>query len=820
MTYSLTEVSCEAIDFKKLNDYLTKEGKECFVCVDTTQGSKNNYSDYLLVGDFQPLSQKVIPVEKLTALIWHDPFHLFLKFAPDELTSNQQINVVVQFGDELTSEWGKFAFEAMLPRDTAQRILLEGGDIFVKMIHEILPIPSKMTYLQYEELAKLTTHIQVKKYLTSKRNQKGAIYIDSILFHYSDNETSGLSSKPIPDRYELKLAKNLTVDPSLRWNSVHKASLWKQLSFQQIAKQMPKCDINSVDFFLTYDVQELALALKEGRDKLQYFLSEGRKVSVDDSFIIGWCWDYSQSSKQYVSQSKQYYKAIRKSFTQNKMMCVCDFLESEVGKVFLKAYNRIYKSLFSSKASSGQLPIKFENINKYFENERRILQLVRCLYYFIHALENISENDLKKYNLDCFTELWKNLNLFVNNAETPTQMALDKLWGAIFEVENERVCDNNGLTEKGKEALRKYKSFYSKLYALLQYIIRRYRFLTPVFHILTQLDLYIQDIVSKEIGLQEDILPHIIDMSSSDIDYLMGLFKNTVLPESHKNLVLSNLYSRKSAEEEARRKEAEENVRYICHNLKGTIPMTVNQVDRVLRDPNLTLESKIAAGTVRNDLIMLEEQMSRQAITYRPVPQDLLDDVNDDYNHNNLKFILMDALKRVLSNVCNERWEANAFHNYFKGDSQKAEKVSQEISDLGNRWKALVALINQYFFTFDCQIDSSCEQLLIGNRHNSVNNLRTFAEEILLNAIKYVSFVDRDKRIVQFTAKVENDIILIKLMNSCETSDEIRQHGGSSSLKRLLQGFGAESINLPSSTDGNYILAYKIPLSQQIGEQQ
>lgn len=270
------------------------------------------------------------------------------------------------------------------------------------------------------------------------------------------------------------------------------------------------------------------------------------------------------------------------------------------------------------------------------------------------------------------------------------------------------------------------------------------------------------------------------------------------------------------AKAEAAQREAEENIGYICHNLKGQIPSTVSKVDEVLKDNQISLKSKRLAKMVRSDLLLLQETMSRESISYRPIPQDLLDDIqnaNGSPYAEYLGTIILEAIIQVMPNTCNPRFDENAFRNYFGDDIDKAQVISGRISSIRiNDPKTLVDLLNEYFFDFKLIISESCDNLLINNQHHSVTNLRIFLNELFHNAVKYVSELPKEKRMVEFYASIENDCLLFKISNSYVENQLVsRTYGGTKCLDRLANGFGAKVVQEPN-TKNTFSLSYRIPI--------
>ena len=270
------------------------------------------------------------------------------------------------------------------------------------------------------------------------------------------------------------------------------------------------------------------------------------------------------------------------------------------------------------------------------------------------------------------------------------------------------------------------------------------------------------------------------------------------------------------AKAEAAQREAEENIGYICHNLKGQIPSTVSKVDEVLKDSQISLKSKRMAKMVRSDLLLLQETMSRESISYRPVPQDFLDDIKtacDSPYAEYLGTIILEAIIQVMPNTCDPRFDENAFKNYFGDDADKAQVISGRLSNLRpNNPQSLVDLLNEYFFNFKLVISESCDNLLIDNKHHSVTNFRTFLNELFHNAAKYVSELPKEKRMVEFNASIEDDCLHIKISNTYVENQLVsRTYGGTKCLDRLANGFGAKLVQ-ETNTNNTFSLSYRIPM--------
>ena len=273
---------------------------------------------------------------------------------------------------------------------------------------------------------------------------------------------------------------------------------------------------------------------------------------------------------------------------------------------------------------------------------------------------------------------------------------------------------------------------------------------------------------------------------------------------------------------EAAAEEAEKNIRYISHDLQHQIPATVYMVDMVLEDSQLSLESEKRVRMVRRDLLFLQERMSKESISFRPVPEALLDDINDAKKSSDAKYlgtIIMGAIRKAMPNVCSPKFDLNAFQNYFgpneESTRETAQSIGEEILRLNIRQnKILLGIIDKHFFDFKLSITEDADNLLIGNDRKSVEILGTFLLELFLNAVKYVSELPRDKRVVELTADLKDGCLLFEISNTYNTEkfqNSSANGGGGQILNRLVNGLGAMVVE-KLNKENVFTRSYKIPV--------
>jgi two-component sensor histidine kinase len=100
-----------------------------------------------------------------------------------------------------------------------------------------------------------------------------------------------------------------------------------------------------------------------------------------------------------------------------------------------------------------------------------------------------------------------------------------------------------------------------------------------------------------------------------------------------------------------------------------------------------------------------------------------------------------------------------------------------------NEWKAAVsaedtfACLNKYFFDFKIDCGDSSLNIPIGDRDGTATKLLILFQELFLNAVKYSSFTEREKRFVKLDIAITPENWNIKISNSAAGRSNAKSSG-------------------------------------------
>lgn len=128
-------------------------------------------------------------------------------------------------------------------------------------------------------------------------------------------------------------------------------------------------------------------------------------------------------------------------------------------------------------------------------------------------------------------------------------------------------------------------------------------------------------------------------------------------------------------------------------------------------------------------------------------------------------------------------FDAKNFHQfqfaYFKGERKlvrEAKSDWQKVSGI-EEFEHLINYTNRYFFYLEHLNIERAEQYLIGDDKNSTLKLLILFQEILLNAVKYTGFVEKEKRFIKIEFIETNELIQIRVANSYLPDNKIKSSG-------------------------------------------
>ena len=201
-------------------------------------------------------------------------------------------------------------------------------------------------------------------------------------------------------------------------------------------------------------------------------------------------------------------------------------------------------------------------------------------------------------------------------------------------------------------------------------------------------------------------------------------------------------------EEKIREEERKKIIADLSHSIKNLISTVIDPLE------NLKLEPSVKPQVIENALRganLIREIVNAVNLSFKGS----IDDFRYDATHNTdaesqpLKSIFIAALKHSIGNMFDSKYFGTFMRKYFPDKSLYME-AKKEWSDFSqsNDLNELLPFLHQYFFRTDFVLDNA-EQLIIGNQKGSIIKLLILCQELILNAVKYSAFIDKENRFLR-----------------------------------------------------------------------
>ena len=242
-----------------------------------------------------------------------------------------------------------------------------------------------------------------------------------------------------------------------------------------------------------------------------------------------------------------------------------------------------------------------------------------------------------------------------------------------------------------------------------------------------------------------------------------------------------------SIREDERRKvlfEMSHSIKNLMASVSEPLDMLKDQLDYSQRR---TVENALAgAGLIRDLAMGVHMSMRGEPGTWRKDVQE------PGFGAATLDKIILDAVRHAVSNMFYGKYFAQFVKNYFGRDLNTFIQAQ-------NEWKAAVsaedtfACINKYFFDFKIDCEESSLNIPIGDRDGTATKLLILFQELFLNAVKYSSFTEREKRFVKLDIAITQKNWNIKLSNSAVGRKNTKSSGiGLAVIKNFADLFEAK----------------------------
>lgn len=231
------------------------------------------------------------------------------------------------------------------------------------------------------------------------------------------------------------------------------------------------------------------------------------------------------------------------------------------------------------------------------------------------------------------------------------------------------------------------------------------------------------------------------------------------------------------AEEKYRARLDERNrvIAELSHHIKN-LSASVSEPLENLRHrqgiPENVLEQALrGTGLIRNIVNAMNLSISGSTADF------IFDATHLDQKPVTLDSIIWSALISAIPNMFDAKHFSMFQRNYFptRDAFQSAREAWNAASATEDRELVLECLKNHFF---DLSIEATGQsKLVLGDSKGSATKLLILCQEIMMNAVKYASTMDRERRTVRIHTSQETNQVVIGVENSCKTASKLKTSG-------------------------------------------
>lgn len=270
------------------------------------------------------------------------------------------------------------------------------------------------------------------------------------------------------------------------------------------------------------------------------------------------------------------------------------------------------------------------------------------------------------------------------------------------------------------------------------------------------------------------------------------------------------------------KEKSERLLRFMAHEVKGLISaMVIDPLQLMLRQGQG--DSDVVDDALRGTRL-LREMVNAVNLASVGADEDMRkkdqeavrSDVADpDDGAMTFSSILFHSLKAACSNMFDNR----NFNKYFKVHFSASEAYLRArehfMSIQNNDLDELGRFCSDHLAIRVDQKDLADEvgSLSVGNANNSALKMLVLFQEVIQNAVKYVSLVDKKRRKICFRAKVVDDEVSIEVVNACNADGDVEDTKvGAEIINGIGEQFGECSVGLvePRRDEYKFVLSSKL----------
>jgi len=225
--------------------------------------------------------------------------------------------------------------------------------------------------------------------------------------------------------------------------------------------------------------------------------------------------------------------------------------------------------------------------------------------------------------------------------------------------------------------------------------------------------------------------------------------------------------------EKARAEERKKVIADLSHHIKNLVRSVIDPLELLKEDDQ---EHRAIIDNALRGVNLIREIVNAMNLSFSGSTEGIIYDFNNpSHDSMQLQDILISGLRNAVSNMFDGKYFKQFGYGYFPDRDIFIEAKQQwqklDISNIGD----LKALLEQYFFKLDLKLQNA--NIPVGNQNSSATKLLIMFQEIMLNAVKYSSFVPLAERKITVSLKVEMNKVSLEVENTFNPKSSIKSSG-------------------------------------------
>jgi tetratricopeptide (TPR) repeat protein len=214
----------------------------------------------------------------------------------------------------------------------------------------------------------------------------------------------------------------------------------------------------------------------------------------------------------------------------------------------------------------------------------------------------------------------------------------------------------------------------------------------------------------------------------------------------------------------------------LSHSIKNLISSVIDPLESLKREQNYEQQTVINALRGTN---LVREMVQAMNLSYVGSIDDFYYDAHHNQDEDALGFedIILQSIRYSIPHMFDGKYFNKFTRAYFQDKQQFVSAKSEwENIDESNRSEMILPFLEKHFFKIDLSFEN-IKNLKIGNEKGSSIKLLILFQELLLNAVKYSAFIEKQDRFINADLLASKDSICFTINNRYKDSLNIKSSG-------------------------------------------